>query len=331
MKKILVTGGCGYIGSHTVVELLKRDYEVVVIDNFSNSKKQICSRISEITGKDFFVYNIDCRDNLDEVFSQHKLDAVIHFAAFKSVSESVENPIEYYDNNVNGLLNILSYCKDHNVENIVFSSSCSLYGNLKELPATEESEKSEPESPYAYTKLIGERICKDFSLVNKQKIICLRYFNPVGADETGLIGESPINKPNNILPVICQSAETGDQILIFGDDYNTKDGTCVRDYIHVSDIADAHIQSIEYLEKSSTKFDVYNLGFGEGVSVLELVRTFESINGLKLNYKFVDRRPGDVEKIYSDSSKALNKLGWSPKRNIEVMVESAWKWNKNKI
>lgn len=331
MKKILVTGGCGYIGSHTVVELLKRDYEVVIIDNFSNSKKQICSRITEITKKNFFVYERDCRDNLDDIFSQHKIDAVIHFAALKSVSESVENPVEYYDNNTNSLLNIISYCKEYDVENIVFSSSCSLYGNLKQLPATEESEKSEPESPYAYTKLLGERILKDFSMVNKQKIICLRYFNPVGTDESGLIGESPINKPSNILPVICNSAETGEEMLIFGDDYNTKDGTCVRDYVHVSDIADAHIQSIEYLHKSSTKFDVYNLGYGDGVSVLEIVKAFERINNIKLNYKFVKRRPGDVEKIFSDSSKALNKLGWSPKRNIEDIVSSAWKWNKNKI
>ncbi len=331
MKKVLVTGGAGYIGSHTVVELLRRNYEVVIVDNFINSKKQIFSRISEITGKNFFIYERDCRDNLEDIFSQHKIDAVIHFAALKSVSESVEDPIGYYDNNINSLLNIISYCKEYDVENIVFSSSCSLYGNLKELPATEESEKSEPESPYAYTKLVGERILKDFSTINKQKVICLRYFNPVGADESGMIGESSLNKPNNILPVICNSAETGEEISIFGDDYNTKDGTCIRDYVHVTDIADAHIQSIEYLHKSSTKFDIYNLGFGDGVSVLEIIKSFERVNNIRLNYKFVNRRPGDVEKIYSDSSKALNKLGWSPKRNIEDMVSSAWKWSKNKI
>lgn len=331
MKKILVTGGCGYIGSHTVVELLKKDYEVVVIDNFYNSKKSICSRITEITNKNFFFYERDCRDSLDDVFSQHKIDAVIHFAALKSVSESVDYPIDYYDNNINSLLNILSYCKQYEVNNIVFSSSCSLYGNLTKLPATEESEKSEPQSPYAYTKLVGERICQDFTVNSTQKIICLRYFNPVGADNSGLIGESPLNKPNNILPVICQSAETGDEISIFGDDYNTPDGTCVRDYVHVSDIADAHVKSIEYLDRSSTKFDVYNLGYGNGVTVLELVKAFEKVNQIKLNYRFKERRPGDVEKIYSDSTKAMNKLGWKPLRNIEDMVESAWKWNQNKI
>ncbi len=331
MKKILVTGGTGYIGSHTVVELLKKNYDVVVLDNLSNSKKEICSRISEITNSDFFVYYKDCRENLDDIFSSHEIDGIIHFAALKSVGESVEYPLEYYDNNINSLINILNYAKKYNVKNIVFSSSCSLYGNLDILPANEQSKKSEPESPYAYTKLVGERILEDFTKVNDQKIICLRYFNPVGADESGLIGESPINKPNNILPVICHSAEFGDEMSVFGSDYNTKDGTCIRDYVHVSDIADAHVLSIEYLDKTTNKFDVYNLGYGEGVSVLEIINSFEKENGIKVNYKLIDRRPGDVEKIYSDSSKSEKNLGWKPKRNITDMVTSAWNWNKNKI
>lgn len=331
MKKILVTGGCGYIGSHTVVELLRKKYEVVVLDNLSNSKKEVCSRISEITDKDFIVYYKDCRENLDDIFSTHDIDGIVHFAALKSVGESVEHPLEYFDNNINSLINILNYAKKYNVKNIVFSSSCSLYGNLDILPANENSNKSEPESPYAYTKLVGERILEDFSKVNDQKIICLRYFNPVGADKSGLIGESPINKPNNILPVICQSAEFGDEMSIFGSDYNTKDGTCIRDYVHVSDIADAHVLSIEYLDKSDDSFDVYNLGYGEGVSVLEIINSFEKENNIKVNFKFIDRRPGDVEKIYSDSSKAEKNLGWKPKRNIVDMVTSAWNWNKNKI
>lgn len=331
MKKILVTGGCGYIGSHTVVELLKKNYEVVILDNLSNSKKEICNRVSEIVNKDFFVYYKDCRENLDEIFLNHDIDGIVHFAALKSVGESVEHPLEYFDNNINSLINILNYAKKYNVKNIVFSSSCSLYGNLDTLPANENSNKSEPESPYAYTKLVGERILEDFSKVNDQKIICLRYFNPVGADKSGLIGESPINKPNNILPVICQSAESGDEMSVFGSDYNTKDGTCVRDYVHVSDIADAHVLSIEYLDKTNDKFDVYNLGYGEGVSVLEIINSFEKENNIKVNFKFIERRPGDVEKIYSDSSKAEKNLGWRPKRNIIDMVTSAWNWNKNKI
>lgn len=332
-KKVLVTGGTGYIGSHTVVELLQDSYDVIIIDNFSNSSKSICSGISEITNKHYSVYDRDCRDDLSDIFSQHKIEAVIHFAALKSVGESVDKPIQYYDNNINSLLNVLSYCREFDVNKFIFSSSCSLYGNLQELPAREDSPKSEPESPYAYTKLVGERILEDFSKVNPDiKIISLRYFNPVGAHISGLIGESPINKPNNVFPVICHSAETGEEMTVFGGDYKTKDGTCIRDYVHVSDIASAHVLSVKHLDKlDSLSYDVFNLGLGSntGLSVLEIIESFERVNSVKVNYKIGERRPGDVVEIYSDSTKA-KLMGWKPQRTIEDMVSSSWIWHKNK-
>jgi UDP-glucose 4-epimerase len=340
MKTILITGGAGYIGTHTVVELLKNpEYDVIIVDNFSNSNPLILNRLYEITGKPIKIYHKDCREQMDDILSEHKVDSIIHFAAFKSVGESVENPIQYYDNNINSLLNMLDKAKYFGIKNFVFSSSCSLYGNLKELPATEISPLSEPESPYAYTKLIGERILQDFSKVNPEiKIISLRYFNPVGAHESGLIGESPINKPNNILPVICNSAETGEEMMVFGDDYDTRDGSCIRDYVHVSDIANAHVLSVEHLFSDKSKsYDVFNLGLGsdnrfekEGLTVLEIIKSFEEVNGVKVNYKISGRREGDVEKIYSNSAKA-REIGWRPKREVNEMVSSAWKWHKNRI
>lgn len=339
MKTILVTGGAGYIGSHTVIELLKNeDYEVIILDNFCNSKKEIIDRISEISKRDFTVFDNNCCDDLEHIFSRHKIDGVIHFAALKAVGESVSSPLEYYDNNINSLLNILKYCKKYDVSSFVFSSSCSLYGNLKELPAHEESPLSEPESPYAYTKLMGEIILKDFSNVSEVKIIALRYFNPVGAHESGLIGELPLNKPNNIIPVICNSADTGEEMMVFGDDYDTRDGSCIRDYVHVSDIANAHVLSLRHLDKDiSINYDVYNLGLGtgnrfvqEGLTVLEVIKSFEEVNGVKVNYKIGNRREGDIVEIYSNSTKARN-IGWRPTRTVEDMVSSAWNWYKNKI
>ena len=340
MKTILVTGGAGYIGSHTVVELLKNsDIDVIIIDNFSNSNPEIINRLYEITGRPIKIYHRDCKEQLDDILSEHKVDGIIHFAAYKSVGESVENPIQYYDNNINTLLNMLDTANYFGIKNFVFSSSCSLYGDLKELPATEESPLSEPESPYAYTKLVGERILQDFSKVNPDiKIISLRYFNPVGAHESGLIGESPINKPNNILPVICNSAETGEEITVFGGDYETRDGSCIRDYVHVSDIANAHVLSIEHLFGDKSKsYDVFNLGLGsgnrfekEGLTVLEVINNFEKVNNVKVNYKIGDRREGDIVEIYSNSIKA-RQIGWVPKRTVDDMVSSAWKWHKNKI
>lgn len=337
-KCILVTGGAGYIGSHTVVELMKdREIDVVIVDNFSNSNPAILERIFNLIGREVKTYNRDCRENLDDIIQSHNIDGIIHFAAYKSVGESLGDPIGYYDNNINSLLNILKSAEKFGINKIVFSSSCSLYGNLKDLPATEDSPLSDPESPYAYTKLIGERILQDFSKSNPSfKIISLRYFNPVGAHESGLIGESPLNKPNNILPVICNSAESLEEMLIFGADYPTRDGTCIRDYVHVSDIADAHVLAITYLTGDDSKnYDVYNLGSlnhgsKKGISVLEIIKSFEEINQIKINYNVVGRRDGDIIEIYSDSSKA-KEIGWEPKRTVIDMVSSAWKWHKNKI
>jgi len=340
MKTILITGGAGYIGSHTVVELLKNpEYDVIIVDNFSNSNPEIINRLYDLVKRPIKIYHRDCRDQMDDILSEHKVDGIIHFAAYKAVGESVESPIQYYDNNINSLLNMLDTAKYFGIKNFVFSSSCSLYGNLKELPATEESPLSEPESPYAYTKLMGEQILKDFSKVNPDfKIVSLRYFNPVGAHESGLIGESPINKPNNILPVICNSAETGEEMMVFGGDYETRDGSCIRDYVHVSDIAEAHVKAFEYLiGDNSLSYDVYNLGLGignrfenQGLTVLEVINAFERVNNVKVNYKIGLRREGDIAQIYSNSTKA-RKIGWKPTRTVDDMVSSAWKWHKNKI
>ncbi len=334
MKTILVTGGAGYIGSHTVVELLsKPEFDVIIVDNFSNSNPEIVNRLYEITKRPIKIYHRDCREQLDDILSEHKIDGIIHFAAYKAVGESVESPIQYYDNNINSLLNILDAAKYFEIKNIVFSSSCSLYGNLKELPANEDSPLSDPESPYAYTKLVGERILQDFSRVNPEiKIASLRYFNPVGAHRSGLIGESPINKPNNIIPVICNSVDTAEEMTVFGNDYPTKDGSCIRDYVHVSDIANAHVLAIEYLmTKDSKSYDVFNLGSNTGSSVFELISAFEKVNEVSVNYKVGPRREGDIVEIYSDSTKAKQVLKWQATRDVNDMVLSAWKWYKNKI
>lgn len=328
---ILVTGGAGYIGSHTVVELVKSGHTPIILDNFCNSKREILKRVQQLTKTPIILYDLDCCDDLTQVFNNHKIDGVIHFAALKAVGESVEQPLRYYKNNIDSLINVLETSEKHSVKSFVFSSSCSLYGNLSELPANELSPMSNPESPYAYTKLVGERILEDFSKTSQMKIISLRYFNPVGSDESGLIGESPLNKPNNILPVICSSAESGELINVFGGDYPTRDGTCIRDYVHVSDIANAHVLAILKSTNSNKSYDVFNLGYGDGVSVLEIIKSFETENSIKINYKISDRRAGDVVEIYSDCTKARNELGWIPTRNIKDMVTSAWNWYKNKI
>lgn len=335
MKTILVTGGAGYIGSHTVVELLSNpEYDVIIVDNFSNSNPEIVNRLFEITKRPIKIYHRDCREQMDDILSLHKIDGIIHFAAYKSVGESVESPIQYYDNNVNSLLNMLDSAKYFGIKNFVFSSSCSLYGNVlsSDLPVNEETPLSNPESPYAYTKLVGERILSDLHKSNPDlNITALRYFNPVGAHSSGLIGESPINKPNNIIPVICDSISNSSQVIVFGGDYSTRDGSCIRDYVHVSDIANAHVLAIDKMISGELNgYNTFNLGSENGVSVLELIKTFEKVNNVKINYKVGERREGDVVEIYSDSSKAKS-IGWSPKRKIEDMVSSAWKWHKNKI
>lgn len=334
MKNFLIVGGAGYIGTHTVVELLKNNnYDVYIIDNFSNSNPEILDRLNKITGRPVKLYHRDAREQFDDILKTHKIDGIIHFAALKSVGDSVKNPLEYYDNNINSLLNVLDCCRAFDIKNIVFSSSCSLYGNVIHLPVNESTQISDPESPYAYTKLIGERILSDFCKVNRDiSIVSLRYFNPVGAHESGLIGESPIGKPNNILPVICNSAKSGESMTIFGDDYQTKDGTCIRDYVHVSDIANAHVLALEYLlQEVDNNYQVFNLGSEKGTSVLELIKSFEKNNNIKVNYKIGKRRIGDIEKIYSDSSKSKNILNWKIKYSVDDMVISAWNWYKNRI
>lgn len=312
MKTVLVTGGAGYIGSHTVVELLNSGYEVVVFDNFENSDPMILNKINQITGKSIKVYHKDVRDQMDDILEHQKIDAVIHFAAYKSVGESVDDPLRYYDNNINGLINMLQYCEMYKIEKFIFSSSCSIYGNVDSLPVNENTKVSEPESPYAYTKMVGERILKDFTNIKNLRGISLRYFNPVGAHVSGLIGESPINKPNNLFPIICNSVINNEKMSIFGGDYPTRDGTAIRDYVHVSDIAKAHVKALDYMFTNNDKYDVFNLGTGNGVSVLEAINSFEKENNVKVNYEIVGRRAGDVDQIFSDSSKAKKKLGWEP-------------------
>ena len=322
--KICVTGGAGYIGSHTVVELLKNtEYDVIIVDNFSNSNPEIVNRLYELTKRPIKIYHRDCRDQMDDILSEHKVDGIIHFAAYKAVGESVESPIQYYDNNINSLLNMLDTAKYFGIKNFVFSSSCSLYGNLKELPATEDSPLSEPESPYAYTKLMGERILQDFSNANPDfKIISLRYFNPVGAHESGLIGESPINKPNNILPVICNSAETGEEMTVFGDDYETRDGSCIRDYVHVVDLIDAHIKALEKIVEGT--HEIVNIGSGGGYTVKEVITAANGATGKELPTVNAQRRAGDPAVLIADISKAKSLLGWSPASDIKKMVLDTW-------
>jgi len=305
----------------------------VILDNLSNSDISFLDRIIGIckleTGKQPIFYEKDCREDMYKIFSSHKIDGVIHFAALKAVGESVEKPLEYYDNNINSLLNILENCKKFKIKNLVFSSSCSLYGNVDLLPVNENTKISDPESPYAYTKLIGEKIIEDFCKITELNATLLRYFNPVGAHRSGMIGESPVTKPNNIMPVVCNSVK-GDELIVFGNDYQTRDGSCIRDYVHVSDIANAHILALEWMMKNKLKKpEVFNLGSESGISVFELINTFERVNGVKVKYKIGNKRPGDVVQIYSDSTKAKKILGWEPKHNIDDMVESTWKWYQN--
>jgi UDP-glucose 4-epimerase len=336
-KKILVTGGAGYIGSHTIVELLSNPaYEVISVDNFSNSFSSMYERMRKISGRDFVTYEVDLCDKeaTRKVFEANPdIAGVIHFAAFKSVPESVADPLLYFHNNIASLVNILACLKEFNISNFIFSSSCSVYGNISSLPVNEDTTLNKAESPYAYSKQVGEVMIRDFSkTVPGINSIALRYFNPVGAHVSGELGELPINKPNNLVPVITQTAIGKiPQMTVFGEDYDTRDGTCIRDYIHVTDIADAHVRGLEYLfeKKNSSNYLILNLGSGSGVSVLEAIKMFEEISGVKLNYKLGPRRDGDVEAIYSDSSKAEQILGWKTKFDLRAMMETAWLWERN--
>ncbi len=331
---ILVTGGAGYIGSHTIIELINQGVKSIIsVDNFSNSDVSAYDRIKQITGVTVINYNIDLTD-LDacrEIFSAEDIKQVVHFAAFKSVPESVENPLLYYHNNLSSLVNLLKCCNEFDCHDFIFSSSCSVYGNIDQLPVTEKTTLGDAESPYAQTKLIGEKIVTDATTANPNlKAVILRYFNPVGAHQSGLNGEPPSDRPNNLVPYITQTAAgLKEQLKIFGGDYDTKDGTCVRDYIHVTDIAEAHILALDYFDNMHLQLDIFNLGTGDGVTVLEVVKSFECANNLKLNYTIVDRRKGDVEAVYADNTKAKDLLGWSPKFNLQQMMKSAWMWQQH--
>ena len=335
MKKrsILVTGGLGYIGSHTCVELIKSGYEVSIIDNLVNSERFILDRIEKISGEKINFYEIDIKD-LDETrscFKNKNFDLVIHFAALKSVNESVKFPDRYYRNNIGSLENILKCIESEDVGGLVFSSSCTVYGQPDILPVTETSPIKKAESPYAETKQICEKIIKEFATINTKPSISLRYFNPVGAHESGLIGELPRGVPDNLVPFITQTAiGKRDKLKVFGDDYNTKDGTPVRDYIHVVDLAEAHVSAVDRLINDETKdnYEFYNVGTGTGYSVLEVIKSFERINKIKLSYEIVGRREGDIESIYSDNKLSSKTLNWRAIRDLDQMMKSAWIWEK---
>ena len=322
MKKILVTGGLGYIGSHTVVELQNDGYDVVVIDNLNNSSEQVKARIESITGKPFELLVGDVNDTvaLQSLFNKHSFDGVIHFAAYKAVGESVENPIMYYQNNVSGLISVLEAMNTFKVSNLIFSSSCTVYGAATDLPVTEDTLIQKAESPYGTTKILGEDIIQDFAKHKAFKSILLRYFNPVGAHPTAQIGELPLGVPSNLIPFVTQTAAgIRAQLTVYGDDYATIDGTCIRDYIHVVDLAKAHVKALNYADEMNKSVDVFNVGTGNGTTVLEVIRAFENINGIKLNYKIGPRRAGDVEQIWADTTKVSEALGWKPQYGIEDM------------
>lgn len=334
MKKILVTGGLGYIGSHTVVELLNNNYSVVVVDNLCNTQIQVLDRIEKITGKkiDFYPYDLRDRELVFKVFSCHKLDGVIHFAAYKSVSESQNSPLEYYDNNLNSLVNVLFAMKQHNVNNLIFSSSCTVYGQADTMPIDELTPLKKCESSYGTTKQMGEQIIEDFVQSYKKKATLLRYFNPIGAHASGLIGELPNGIPNNLLPYVMQTAAgIRTHLNIWGDDYPTEDGTAIRDYIYVGDLAKAHLAALENLWQTSLEkaLKIYNLGTGKGSSVLEIVQGFEKINDIKVPYTICDRRAGDITSAYANSDKAKKELHWVAQTSLEESLRSAWVWQLN--
>jgi len=334
MKKVLVTGGTGYIGSHTVIELIQLGYEVVIIDNLSNSKIDILDKIETITGTRPHFEEIEMCDALalDTFFERNKnIDSVIHFAAVLQVAESVENPFKYYNNNLYSTINLLESMKKHQINSLVFSSSCTVYGNPDTLPVNEYAPVKKAMSPYGNTKQMGEEIIEACAKASNINAITLRYFNPIGAHESALIGEVQHGVPHHLIPYITETASGKRATLnVFGGDYNTHDGTCVRDYIHVIDVAKAHISSIERLMNAHNKnsFEVFNIGTGIGYSVLDIINAFEKTTNIKINYKIVDRRPGDVEAVFADTTLANNELGWTAIYNIEDMMRTAWKWEQ---
>lgn len=332
-KKILITGGAGYIGSHTALELLNEGYEVVVYDNLCNSSKESLKRVEELTGKMITFYEGDVMDEaaLKAMLEKEGVDAVIHCAALKAVGESVQKPLEYYRNNITGTLTLMDVMKQTGVKNIVFSSSATVYGDPAQIPITEKCPKGEITNPYGRTKGMLEQILTDLHTADPEwKVMLLRYFNPIGAHKSGRIGENPKGIPNNLLPYITQVA-VGKLVClgVFGNDYDTPDGTCVRDYIHVVDLADGHVKALDKLSKEQGGVWIYNLGTGVGYSVLDVINAFEEANNLKINYVFKERRAGDVPQCYADSSKAERELGWKAKYGIREMCEDSWRWQKN--
>jgi UDP-glucose 4-epimerase len=330
--KILVTGGTGYIGSHTVVELQQHGHDVYIIDNLSNSEVRVVDRIERITGIKPHFEKIEMCDisALDDYFTKNKnFDGVVHFAAFKAVGESMHNPLKYYHNNLVSMANLMLCLQIHKIRNLVFSSSCTVYGQPDVLPVTEEAPVKKALSPYGNTKQVSEEMIIDTVLVSEMQVISLRYFNPIGAHESSEIGELPIGTPNNLVPYITQTAIGKREVLsVFGDDYDTPDGTCIRDYIHVVDLAKAHVLAMDRLVnvKGTDKFEVFNLGTGKGYSVLEAIKAFEKVTGRTLYYHIVGRRHGDVDKVWADTQKANKVLGWKAERNLEQMMKDAWNW-----
>ncbi len=337
MKKVLVTGGCGYIGSHTIVDLIDNGFEVISADNHINSNAEPLEGIEAITGRSVKNYHTDLCDAAETrlIFEENPdLAGIVHFAALKAVGESVHQPWMYYHNNINSLLNLLACCKEFGINHFIFSSSCSVYGNARALPVTEETPTEPAESPYARTKQMGEDILRDFCIPNKAfQTILLRYFNPAGAHESGEIGESPINPALNLIPVITETAiGKRDQLTVFGSDYDTRDGSCIRDYIHVMDLANAHTKALQYLleKRNESNCEIFNLGLGEGATVFEAIHAFEKVTGLPLNYKVGGRRVGDVVAIYANNDKAATRLGWKPSRNMDDIMSTAWAWEKKR-
>jgi UDP-glucose 4-epimerase len=334
MAKILVTGGCGYIGSHTIVDLIEQGYSVISVDNNSRSNPAVLEGVERITGKKIKNYKVDLC-NFDDTFAifqeNEDIVGIIHFAAYKAVGESVQKPLMYFENNNGSLINILKCVQEFNIPYFVFSSSCTVYGNPDEIPVTEKTIPKPAESPYGYTKQMGEQIINEFAKTTGTQCILLRYFNPVGAHPTIHIGEIPIGKPQNLVPAITQTAIGKiPKMTVFGTDYPTRDGSCIRDFIHVSDIAHAHTLAIQYLEKKETPAlcEVFNLGTGNGVTVLEAIRSFEKVSGVKLNYDLGPRRPGDVIAIYANNDLAKSLLGWDPQYSLDEMMSTAWEWEQ---
>lgn len=331
-RHILVTGGAGYIGSHTVVALIENGYVPVIVDDFRNAERSVIPRLEQLTGEKLIVndFSIHDKNQLSQLFDKYSFAGVIHFAADKAVGESVANPLKYFQNNLGGLISLLEIMAQFGKQQLVFSSSCTVYGTPDDVPVTEETPTKTPESPYGYTKLINEQMIHQVQTAHPDlNVALLRYFNPIGAHTSGLIGETPQGIPNNLLPYITQTAAgKRDFLTVHGDDYSTTDGSCVRDYIHVMDLAEAHVAALNYLNKQHTGVETFNLGTGKGTSVLEMIHFFDEVSGMKLPYKIGARRPGDVPEIFANTDKAELNLGWKSKRSVREAIKDAWNYEQ---